>query len=168
MAIFSNHLISISSNPSSILLNLFLSLNNHNTRLSFSISPFLSHSNPHLSTSIFFYLFVNLNSRLSSSISAFLSHFILHLSSSIYPLSIHVNLFLSLSESQYAPIFFNLHFSISFHPSTIIVNLFLSSCKSSRCLSLSITNKIAFYLSLSLLTTKKDLSTIKIFYILFL
>ena len=72
MAIFSNHLISISSailhQFTLIFFYLFVNLN---SRLSFLISPFLSHSILHLSTSIFFYLFINLNSRLSSSIPLF-------------------------------------------------------------------------------------------------
>ena len=66
MAIFSIHLISISSNPSSIHLNLFLYLRQYKCM------------------SIFFYLFVNINSRLYFSISPFLSYSILHLSTSIF------------------------------------------------------------------------------------
>ena len=84
MAILYNHLISISSNPSSIHLNLFYLFVNINLRLSFLISLLLSHSILRLSTSIFFYLFVNLTSRLSSSISLSLAHSMLHLSMSIF------------------------------------------------------------------------------------
>ena len=61
MAIFSNHLISISSNLShQSTLIFFYPFVNLNSRLSFSISPFLSHTILHLSTSIFLYLLANL------------------------------------------------------------------------------------------------------------
>ena len=85
------------------------------------------------------------------------------------PSSILLNLFLSLSQSQCSSIFFNLSFSISFYSTSINVNFFLSSCQSSWCLSFPITNfKLFFYPSLSLITTKEDQSTTKIFYFLFL
>ena len=85
------------------------------------------------------------------------------------PSSIHLNLFLFLRQSKFMSTFFNLPFSILFYPLSSDVNIFLSSCQYSRCLSLPVTNfKLTFYLSLSLLTTKEDQSTTKIFYILFL
>ena len=84
---------------------------NHNTRLSFSIFSFLSHSILHLSMSIFFYLFANITLRLSFPALTFLS------------LTILPNLFLSLSQSQYPSNFFNLPFSISFYSTSINVNL---------------------------------------------
>ena len=104
MAIFSNHLITW------IFFYLFINLN---SRLSFSIFVFLSHSILHLLTSIFFYLFVNLNSRLSPSISPLLSHSILRLSMSIffYLLANLVDAYLSLLQilnSLYIPHYLSL------------------------------------------------------------
>ena len=113
MAIFSNHLISISPNPLCIHLNLFLSL--HQSKfmyiffnLRFSISFYSTSINVNL-----FYLIFNFNSRLSSSISPFLSHSILHLSKSMlfYLLANLIDAYLSLlqilnplSTSYYLPL----------------------------------------------------------------
>ena len=142
-------------------VNLFLSLFKYKFTYIFSNTFFSIPYNP---SSILLNLFLSLSESQYTSI-----FFNLLFSISFHFTYINVNLFLSLCQTNFTSIFFNLSFSISFYSLSIHVNLLLSSCQFSRCLSLPITNfKLTFYLSLSLLTTKEDQSTTKIFYILFL
>ena len=121
-SIFSNNYFSIHSNPLSIILYLLQSLFKYKFTSIFSNTSFSITFSPSKSTLIFLYPLLNHNTLLSFSISPFLSHSILHPSRSIffnlsfstssYALSIYVNLFLCLCQSQFTSIFFNLPFSI--------------------------------------------------------
>ena len=152
-SIFSNTYFSIPYNPLSILLNLFLSLSQSQYTsifFKFSISPFLPHSILHLSTSIFFYLFVNLTSRLSFSIFNSLSHTMLNLSTWIFfYVFVNLNSRLSFSISLF------LSHSILHLPTSIFFYLFVN-------LTSGLSSSISPFLSHSILY----LSTSIFFYLL--
>ena len=117
MDIFSNQLISISSNPSSVHLYLFLSLRQFKFMSTF-LTRFLSHSTLHLSASIFFYL-----SCQSRSMVIFSNELI---SITSNPSSVHLDLFLSLRQSKFTSIFLTRFLSHSIlHLSTSIFSISL-------------------------------------------